>query len=242
MALATRVGAEKHGPPRGETGIDTGARVEQWRTALLTCGILAGVLYVAMTLFVGLLWDDYSVADQTISELSAIDAPTRPLWMVLGTVYTVLIIAFGWVVWTTAPPNRAQRVVGMLLMIHAAFGYFWPPMHQRAVLAASGPTWTDTLHIAWTIVTGILFLFETGFGAAVFGRRFRVYSIATMVIVLASAAMTGTYTSALQADLPTPWVGLWERVSSTAYMLWIAVLAVVLLRSGSSQETGRDGL
>ena len=158
--------------------------------------------------------------------------------MVLGTLYTVLMIAFGWIVWTAAPPNRAQRVVGMLLMIHGAFGYFWPPMSQRAVLAVSGPTLSDTLHIAWTIVTGLLFLFETSFGAAVFGKRFRAYSIATIAIVLAGGAMTGTYTSRMQADLPTPWVGVWERLSSTAYMLWIAVLAVVLIRTEAPQERG----
>jgi len=34
-----------------------GARTGRWRKSLLTCGILAGVLYVAMTLVVGLLWE-----------------------------------------------------------------------------------------------------------------------------------------------------------------------------------------
>ena len=121
-------------------------------------------------------------------------------------------------------------------MIHAAFGYFWPPMHQRAVLATTGPTLTDTLHIVWTIVTALLFMFEAGFGAAAFGRRFRVYSIATIATALACGAITGTYASRLQSDLATPWVGVWERLTSTAYMLWIAVLAVVLLRTGRSQH------
>lgn len=206
---------------------------------MLTCGILAGVLYVAMTLFVGLLWDEYRITDQTISELSAIGAPTRPLWMVLGTLYTGLFVAFGWIVWTTAPPNRALRVVGMVLMIHGAFGWIWPPMHQREVLAASGPTLSDTLHIAWAIMTGIFFLFETVFAAAAFGRRFRAYCIATIVVVMACGAITGTYTSQMQADLPTPWLGVWERVSSTAYMLWIAVLAAVLLRQSRQTQFQR---
>jgi hypothetical protein len=214
---------------RSTAHISPGASAERWHTALLICGILAGVLYVAMTLFVGMLWDGYSVADQTISELSAIGAPTRSLWMVLGALYTALLFAFGWIVWRTAPPNRAQRIVGMLLMIHGVFGYFWPPMNQRAVLA-NGPTMTDTLHIVWSIGTGFLFLFETTFGAAAFGKRFRVYTIATIVITLGCAAITATYASRMQADLATPWVGVWERVSSTAYMLWIIVLAAVLLR------------
>ena len=51
---------------RSTAPANLGARVERWRKPLLTCGILAAVLYVAMTLFVGLLWDGYSAADQTI--------------------------------------------------------------------------------------------------------------------------------------------------------------------------------
>src|SRR5512145_1842455 len=128
------------------------------RKGLLVCGILASFLYVAMTLFVGMWWEGYSSAAQTISELSAIGAPTRPLWMLLGTVYTVFMVAFGWIVWESAPPNRALRVVGALIMTQGVFAYFWPPMHQRAVLAAGGGTLTDTLHIVWTIVTGLFFM------------------------------------------------------------------------------------
>ena len=202
-----------------------------WRRSLLACGILSSVLYVAMTLFVGLLWDGYSVASRVPSELSAIGAPTRTLWMWLGAVYGVLMVAFGWIVWKTAPPNRALRVVGALLIAHTLFGQFWPPMHQREVLAAGGGTLTDTLHLAWAMVTGVFFMLMVGFGAAALGGRFRAYSIATMIIVLACGAVTGMYASRLQADLPTPWVGVWERVSIATFMAWIAVLAAALLRA-----------
>jgi len=203
----------------------------RYRGVLLTCGILAAILYVAMTLFVGLLWEGYSVASHVPSELSAIGAPTRTLWIFLGAVYGVLMIAFGWIVWATAPSNRALRVAGALLIAHTAFGQFWPPMHQRAVLAAGGGTLTDTLHLVWAAVTGIVFMLIVGFGAAALGKRFRVYSIATMAIVLACVAVTATYAPDLQADLPTPWVGVWERISIAAFMAWIVVLATTLLRA-----------
>jgi len=111
------------------------------------------------------------------------------------------------------------------------FGFFWPPMHQRGVLAAGGGTLTDTLHIVWTIVTSLFFMLALGFGAAAFEKRFRIYSIATMVIVFGSGAWTGTYASRLQANLPTPWAGVWERMNTTVFMVWIAVLAVTLLRT-----------
>ena len=202
------------------------------RKALLVCGILASTLYVAMTLVVGMLWEGYSPWSQTISELSAIGAPTRPLWLVLAAVYTVLMIAFGWGVLKSASQNRALRVAGALLVIQGVFGLFWPPMHQRAALAAGGATLTDTMHIAWTIVTSLFFMFALGFGAVAFGKRFRLYSIATMVIVFAAGAWTGTYASGIEANLPTPWAGVWERINTTAFMVWIAVLAMALLRTG----------
>jgi hypothetical protein len=184
-----------------------------------------------MTFFVGLLWEGYSVTSQTISELSAIGAPTRPLWMLLSTIYTPLMIAFGWIVWRTAPPNRALRVAGMLVMAHGVFAYFWPPMHQREVLAAGGKTLTDTLHVVWMMVAGLFFVSIIGFGAAALGRRFRVFSIVMVAIALACGAMTGTYTAGIEGNLATPGVGVWERISAAAYMLWVAVLAAVLLRT-----------
>jgi CubicO group peptidase (beta-lactamase class C family) len=203
------------------------------RKALLSCGILAPLMYVAMMLFVGLWWEGYSVASQTPSELSAIGAPTRPMWVLLGTVYAVLMIAFGWIVWRTASLNRPLRVVGALLMAQAVFGWLWPPMHQRTVLAAGGATATDTLHLVWAAVTGVLFTLAIAFGAAAFGKRFRVYSIVTIAIAVACGAWTGTYASAIRADLPTPWVGVWERINIGAIMLWVAVLATTLLRARS---------
>ena len=51
------------------------------RKTLLVCGILSSLLYVAMTVLVAMQWEGYSSASQTISELSAIGAPTRSLWL-----------------------------------------------------------------------------------------------------------------------------------------------------------------
>ena len=233
-ALGHRVMEARHlrGIQRRSTASrQQGAHIDRWRRSLLACGILAPVLYVAMTLLVGLSWEGYSVVSGVPSELAAIGAPTRVLWMWLGAVYAVLMVAFGWIVWTSAPPNRALRIVGALLIADTVVGQFWPPMHQRAVLAAGGGTLTDTLHLVWAAMTGVFFLLIVGFGAAALGKRFRVYSIATMVIGFACGAVTGTYASLVQADLPTPWVGVWERISIATFMAWIAVLAMALLRA-----------
>ena len=209
------------------------------RKFLLACGILSSVLYVAMNVFVAAQWPGYSSFSQVVSELSAIDAPTRPLWVPLGFLYGALLLAFGFGVWLSADRSRPLRAAGGLLMLYAAFGFFWPPMHQREVLAAGGGTLTDILHIAWTFVAVVLTMLAMGFAAAAFGLRFRVYTIATMVVLAVLGWITSTYKPALEANLPTPWVGVWERILIACSMLWIAVLATTMLRMRSAASTGR---
>src|SRR5688572_20926260 len=200
------------------------------RKVLLICGILSSLLYVAMNIFVPMLFPGYSSASQTVSELSAIDAPTRSLWVMLAIVYAVLVIAFGWGVRESWGQKRPLRIAGNLLIISAIIGLAWPPMHQREVLAAGGGTLTDTMHIVFTIVSVILMLLTIGFCAVSFGKLFRFYSIITVIILLVFGILTGLVSPAMQANEPTPWIGVWERISIGGYMLWVAVLSIVLLR------------
>jgi hypothetical protein len=197
------------------------------REVLLVCGILSSLLYVAMNVFVPMLFEGYSLASQTVSELSAIGAPTRPLWVGLGTVYSLLVAAFGWGVWKSAGRNRPLRLVGGLMVADGVISLYWPPMHLRG----GEVTLTDTLHIVWAMVTVLLMMLAIGFGAAAFGKRFCLYSIATMVILVVFGALTGRDGPRIAANLPTPWVGVWERISIAAFMLWVVVVAIALLRS-----------
>jgi hypothetical protein len=194
---------------------------------LLVCGILSSLLYVAMNIIAAMLYEGYNSASQTVSELSAIGAPTRPLWVLLAIPYTLLATAFGLGVWVSASGNRPQRVVGGLMIAHGIIGLFWPPMHQRGI----EPTLTDTMHIVFTMVTVLLMMLAIGFGSAAFGRRFRLYSIATMVILVVFGALTGLDGPRIAANLPTPWVGVWERINIGAFLLWVTVLAIALIRA-----------
>jgi len=210
-----------------------GRRLVPIRTDLnpfaLACGLISAVLYASMLVFIPLAWSGYSSASQTVSELSAVDAPTRTLWVPLGIAWALLYGAFGWAVWKSADSSRGLRITGASILVAAVAGIFWPPMHLREVLAAGGATLTDTLHIAWTVANGMLTLLAMGFAAAALGRRFRIYSIATMVILLAAGAVTSMDAPKLQANFPTPWMGVWERVNIVAWLLWVAVLSATLL-------------
>jgi hypothetical protein len=210
------------------------------RKILLICGILATLLYVAMNVFIPMRWEGYSCASQTVSELSAVDAPTRPLWFVPGVIYTLLMAAFGFGVWQSAARNRPLRIAGILFIINGIIGLFWPPMHQRDVLAAGGGTLTDTMHIIFSFVTVFLFLLEMGFGAAAFGKRFRMYSFATILIALAFGVLTGLDSPGISANSPTPWIGVWERINIGVYLVWVVVLTVILLRAEKRQYEPRS--
>jgi hypothetical protein len=180
-----------------------------------------------------ILYEGYSYANQTVSELSAIGAPTRPLWMAFGVVWNVLVIAFAAGVWQSAGSTRALRVVAGLLIANAIVSMTLGPfssMNQRQVLAARGATMSDTLHLVVTGIGVFTFLLEIGFAATAFGKRFRLYSIATIVAMLVFGAMTSFYAPAVQANEPTPWVGIYERVNAYGYMLWMVVFAGALRR------------
>lgn len=203
------------------------------RKVLLVSGILSSLLYVAMNVFVPMRLEGYNAASQTISELSAIGVPTRPLWIPLGIVYTVLLIAFGCGVWVSAGRNRALRVVGGLLTANGLISFAWPfaSMHQREVLAAGGGTLADTMHLVLGGVTVLSYLLALGFGAAAFGKRFRLYSIVTILALLVFGALTGIDGPRVGANLPTPLVGIWERINIGVFLIWVVALAVILLRS-----------
>ena len=207
------------------------AEISSAKKLFLSCGIISSLLYAGMLVFVPMQWNDYSSASQTVSELSAINAPTRILWMPLGIAYTLLMAAFGFGIQKSANGNRPLKIVGTIIIIYGLIGIFWPPMHQREVLAANGQTLTDTLHIVWTVVTVLLMLLAIGFGTIAFGKWFRIYSIITILILLLFGILTAVDAPRVQANLPTPMAGIWERINIGVFLLWVSVLSLVLLRT-----------
>jgi len=197
---------------------------------LLYCGIFSSILYTSMVIFVPLLYAGYSSFSQTVSELSAIGAPTRMLWNILSIFFILLLTAFGCGILLSTGEKRTLRIAGIVLTLYGIVSIFWPPMHQREVLAAGGKTITDTMHIAFTMVTGFLMMLAMGFGAAAFRNWFSLYSIVSILIIFFFGALTGMSAPKLEANLPTPWMGVWQRINIYATMLWLMWLAIVLLK------------
>lgn len=211
------------------------------RKVLLYCGIASSLWYIVINIIVPLSYPGYSFSSQVVSELSAIGAPTRSLWVSLCIPYSLLLIAFGWGIWLSAGTSRVLRIVAVAFILDAVIGIFWTPMHSREVLAAGGATISDTLHIVFTAVWGVFVMLAMGFGAAAFGRRFHLFTVATWVLLAGFGVLTGLSAPELQAGKATPGIGIWERINIGLFMLWVMVFAWKLLRR-DSRVTATGGI
>ena len=103
-------------------------------------------------------------------------------------------------------------------------------MHQREVIAAGGGTITDSLHIIWAMITLLFNMLLMGFGKAALGKSFRIYTMITWVIFIVFGFLTFLESPGIEANLPTPYIGLWELINMGVFMLWMVVFSINLLQ------------
>ena len=201
---------------------------------LLMCGIISSLLWISTDIIASMQYDGYSYINQSISELSAIGAPTRALIVTTGIIYELLLFAFGLGVLEAGSRKRALRFTGILLISHAILALIsaFFPMNIRGTQM----TISDIMHIIIYTAIPIIILFIIGFGASANGKSFRIYSICTILILLLFGVLTGMAAPRVAAGLPTPWLGIYERINVYGYMLWVPVLSIILMRTGKGQE------
>ncbi len=209
---------------------------------LLICGILAPTLYAGADILAGTLYPNYSFSDQAVSELFAIGSPTGSLVVSLFTIYSLLVFAFALGVWISSGRNRPLQLVAFMLIANAVNGLvLWNffPMHMRG----AEMTFTDTMHVILAAMGGIYGSLAIGFGAVAFGRQFRFYSIATIVMLFAPSTLAFSFVPQVASNESSPWLGLSERIAFAGYMQWQIVLSIVILRKKSQpQRRTREAL
>ena len=212
-------------------------------TVLLSCGVAYSILYiVASDVIAATLYHGYNRIDQAISELSATSAPTKGFLTAMLFVYAGLMVAFGVGVWRAAGGQRALRVTGAVLVVWGATGLAWLPfpMTSREDMLTATTSANDVGHTVLSAWTGVLVLAAIGFASSSLGRRFRVYSYATAAVILVFSVLTSTLATKLKTGTePTPRMGLYERTFFWAWLMWMAVLAVALLRRRKGPARGR---
>ncbi len=199
------------------------------RRVLLLCGVISSLFYAVADALAGLRWDSYSFRDQTISELGAIGAPSRPLFATLLVLVYLLFTAFGVGVWKTAQNRHRLRMAGALLV---GLGVLALTVGQFAAMRLRGTEQgvSGALHLIEGAVAMVLLLAAMGFAAAALGRGFAIYTVATVAVMLLFGGWSAMEIPRIEEGLPTPWVGVKERIYWYSYQLWYIVLAVKLLR------------
>lgn len=200
---------------------------------LLISGMLSSVLYIATDIITGLIYPGYSFFEHTVSELSAIGTPTRPYWIAMTFVVNPLLLLFGLSVFKISQKNRALRATSFLLMIWGFLGFFWLlfPMHQRGQIGSD----SDTMHLVMAAISVIILTTLVLVGAFTQGWKFRIYSFLTILTMMFFGILTSQQTSRVAENLPTPWMGITERICSYAPLIWVIVLSIILYRSKNTR-------
>ena len=201
---------------------------------LLICGILTGLVYVVTDILAASLYPGYNFANQAVSELFAIGAPTSSLVIPLFTLSSMLLAVFGFGIWVSSTKafvdggshNRAMRIMALMAVANAIntlvlWNFF--PMHMRGAQA----TFTDTMH--YILAINPFVLLTVVLAVVAFRNWFRFYSIAAILMQLVPAILAFSNAPLLFAHQPTPWLGIEERFSQYANQVWLGVLAIVLL-------------
>ena len=208
---------------------------------LLVAGAGAVLVYAIGDVLSGLLYDGYSWADQAIGELSAIGSPVRPLMVSIILTHNVLLLLFG-IGMLRVADRRSLRWIGILLVV--CFVVVGLPTHTIWAMSSRGlqTGFNDTMHITSSMVFSVLVVAMMALSAAAYRGLFRVYSLATIVVVVAFGAASGVAMSGLEQD-DTPWAGTFERINAYSYFAWLVILAMMVIRhevgaSSASPESG----
>jgi hypothetical protein len=211
---------------------------------LLSCGVVYALGYAAVNdLLAASRYEGYSRMSQAVSELSATGAPTRSLLVAFAPVWVLLMVAFGVGVWRSAGAKRSLRVTGAVLVAFGVMGLFWLPfpMTSRDAMASGVAPANDVGHLVLAALTVVLIIAQLAASAVAFGWWFRLYALATALVVLGFGSLTARESAKLPDGDPTPWMGLYERINIGAWLLWMVVLAVALLRSGPATRKAAVG-
>lgn len=198
-----------------------------WITrALLMCGIASAVIYVLTDIAAAASYPGFDYADQAVSELFAIGAPTSPFVIQLFSLSSALLLLFGLGIWLVSKGNLAMRLlslmfVGSAVVALSLWNFF--PMHMRG----EERNFTDEMHLI--LATNPFVLASLVVAGFIFHGRFRSVSIATLLAILLLGGFGFHYAPAIDSGQPTPGMGLSERLGQYAYGVWQVALGLLLL-------------
>ena len=199
---------------------------------LLSCGILASLLYLGVDLWAGKLLNGYSFSAQSMGELGAAGSPTRQLVIVLTLAASTCMIVFGVGVWQTSASTILPRIVAGLIIGNAVAGliatlFFPNRFGVRPEFATPG--------VLVMFLSVLCFVLAMVFGAVAFHGWMRVLSIAIPVAYVLLAILRFV-TAASSTFGATVLIGTQERTMGYSFLAWVTALAIYLLISNRAGD------
>lgn len=196
---------------------------------LLSCGILAALLYLGTDLLAGKLLKGYSFSAQSIGDLGAAGSPMRSLFVVLTLVSSAFMIAFGVGVWQTVSPAILPRIVAGLILGNVVTGlaatlFFPNPFGVRPDFGTPG--------VLLMFLSVLCFVLAMVIGAMAFHSWMRILSIAIPATYILLAILRFA-TAASSVAGTTMLIGTQERTMSYSFLIWVTALAIYLLMISS---------
>jgi hypothetical membrane protein len=193
---------------------------------LFLAGILGPIVYILNVVLGGIITPNYSHIKNAVSELTQRGAPNIVILSTLFVVSAILILLFGIaILMRYKHQNRRLYAGGVLIVIYSIFAASLASIFPQDPLGGES-TFPGTMHLvipgltAFVIMGGILL---SGLGMDKQPgpwRRFKLYSVITVILVFAFGAPTPILIMN-KIEL----LGLFERLTQLAYLQWFVVFA-----------------
>ncbi len=190
-------------------------------------GIVSFVSYLLAVVFAPLAYPGYHWLSQAVSDLSALDAPSRQLWLKLSCLYSIgaIVSLTLCCVYIQNRLNRLLRVGIYLFTVMNWVSYLGYAMFPLSTSGYAG-TFQDIIH-AYVVTASVVILSIVSLLFIMIGgyreRKYRPLAVfATVALVLMFAGAVGS------GALPTAYFGVAERFSVFAATGFTAVLGYEL--------------
>lgn len=200
---------------------------------LAVCGILAPIIYITALVVGNILDPSYSQIGRTVSELIQQGAPNRELLNGIFIVYNLLLIPFAYGLFKGLKQGWARNVILAALIINGVLGVAWTLFFPLDEGGAS-VSLTGQLHlIVGALVVPLIFALELSFWRAarkdIRWKGYDKFSLAIFGVTLVFGLLT-------VALVNSDYRGLFERVTTGSFLLWVEVLALKLYKLASTSN------
>lgn len=200
------------------------------RIVLLSCGIIAAILYGTSDIFLGLTKPDYNFASQSASVLNAYGTSTRKLMLITNLIAGIFLLAFSFGIWITSEQNWTLKLVAIFISANAissmiASTFF--PIHLDQPMNSSA----NKLNVMLMFISVLFYLLAIC--AGIFANRnwFGYVSLGIILLYIV-LFIFGTVLGRSQLTFfgeHGPIVGIQERTMIYTWLIWLILQTVVLI-------------